>query len=88
MAEPKPLTLCPPANIDFASKSVPEATDFEDIYFSTDGGSEETRVIFHKACGLPERWTNTNYFAIGELGFGTGLNFLETLQLWLSLIHI
>lgn len=82
MADPKPLTLCPPANIEFGQKSAPEAPDFGDIYFSTDGGAEETRVIFHQACGLPERWRDLSYFAIGELGFGTGLNFLETVQLW------
>jgi len=85
MPEPQPLTLCPAAKIDkidFSKKSAPEATDFNDIYFSTDGGSEETKVIFHEACELPGRWHDRNYFAIGELGFGTGLNFLETLRLW------
>lgn len=84
MADPKPLTLCPPANIEFGQKSAPEARDFDDIYFSTDGGAEETRVIFHQACELPQRWQDRPYFAIGELGFGTGLNFLETLTLWQS----
>lgn len=82
MAEPQPLTLCPPAEIDFSSKTVPEATRFGDIYFSTDGGAQETRAIFLVACGLPDAWQNRDYFAIGELGFGTGLNFLETLRLW------
>jgi len=82
MPEPKPLTLCHPANIDFSVKAAPEAIDFNDIYFSTDGGAEETRAIFLQACGLPERWKDRSYFTIGELGFGTGLNFLETLELW------
>ena len=82
MPNPHPLTLCPAAKIDFSNKSAPEAIDYGDIYFSTDGGSEETKTIFLKACGLPERWADIPYFAIGELGFGTGLNFLETLQLW------
>ncbi len=82
MPDPRPLTLCPPANIDFSRKSAPEATDYGDIYFSTDGGAEETRTIFLQACGLPERWADKPYFTIGELGFGTGLNFLETLKIW------
>jgi len=56
--------------------------DFGDIYFSTDGGPEETRTVFLGACGLPERWQDSDYFAIGELGFGTGLNFLETMAAW------
>ncbi len=88
MSNPRPLTLCPPANIDFSNKSSPEAVDFGDIYFSTDGGSEETKTVFLEACGLPERWLETPYFVIGELGFGTGLNFLETLRLWGETVNI
>ncbi len=82
MSGHEPLTLCPPANIKFGLKASPEAVDFGDIYYSTDGGAEETRTVFHKACGLPERWNTNDSFTIGELGFGTGLNFLETLRLW------
>jgi len=82
MSPHSPLTLCPPAKIDFSQKPAPEATDFGDIYFSTDGGAQECRTVFLGACGLPEGWKGRGYFAIGELGFGTGLNFLETLKLW------
>ncbi len=32
--------------------------------------------------GLPERWSGSAVFVIGELGFGTGLNFLETWRAW------
>ncbi len=82
MPDPQPLTLCPRADIDFGTKNAPESKRFGDIYYSTDGGSEETKTVFLKACGLPERWRGRDYFTIGELGFGTGLNFLETLDLW------
>lgn len=82
MADPKPMTLCPPSDIDFGDKSAPESPRFGDIYFSTDGGSEETQAVFIKACGLPDAWQDCDIYTIGELGFGTGLNFLEVLQLW------
>ena len=31
---------------------------FGDVYFSRDGGLDETRHVFLKGCGLPERWQN------------------------------
>ncbi len=82
MSIPVPLTLCDPPKIDWSRDAAPAATGFNDIYFSTDGGLDEARSVFLKACGLPERWVGRDYFAIGELGFGTGLNFLATWQLW------
>ncbi len=55
---------------------------FGDIYFSRDGGLEETRAVFLAGCGLPERWRGRAHFAIGELGFGSGLNALTTWAEW------
>ncbi|MAK59675.1 MAG: hypothetical protein CMK09_01730 [Ponticaulis sp.] len=60
----------------------PVATGFDDVYYSVANGLEETRSVFLKACGLPERWQNRSVFTIAELGFGTGLNFLATIDLW------
>ncbi|RIJ24724.1 FAD-dependent oxidoreductase [Henriciella barbarensis] len=54
----------------------------DDIYFSRQSGLEETRLVFLKGCGLPDRWKGRGSFTIGELGFGTGLNFLAAWQLW------
>ena len=34
--------------------------------------------------GLPERWARQPHFSIAELGFGTGLNFLETWHVWVK----
>lgn len=53
-----------------------------DVYFSRHNGLEEARTVFMKACGLPERWQGRGRFTIGELGFGTGLNFLAVWQAW------
>ena len=39
-------------------------------------------MVFLEGCGLPENWQNAPCFTIAELGFGSGLNFLATWQLW------
>ena len=87
MANPRPLTRTPPANLDWSRPDTPAATAFGDIYFSTDGGLEETRAVFLEGCGLPERWQNQPCFTIAELGFGSGLNFLATWQYWTETAH-
>jgi len=58
------------------------AKSFGDIYFSTDGGLEETETVFLQGCGLPGRWQGQSRHVIGELGFGSGLNFLTSWKLW------
>lgn len=79
------MTRLPPKpELSWKEDGTPVADGFDDVYFSTDSGLEETRVVFLKACGLPERWSDVSGFTVGELGFGTGLNFLATVQLWLS----
>lgn len=82
MANPRPLTQTPPAELDWSHPGTPSASRFDDIYFSADGGLDETRTVFMEGCGLPERWKNQSIFTISELGFGSGLNFLAAWQLW------
>ncbi|PJE78502.1 tRNA 5-methylaminomethyl-2-thiouridine biosynthesis bifunctional protein MnmC [invertebrate metagenome] len=67
----------------------PSSTKFNDIYFSNDSGIEETRYVFLQHNHLKERFSALNEnnfpssnFVIGETGFGTGLNFLCTWQLF------
>lgn len=62
----------------------PFSTEFDDIYFSRDGGLEETEYVFMQQNGLPERWQGAGRFVIAETGFGTGLNFLTTALHWLQ----
>ena len=59
---------------------MPVSQAFEDVYFSRDGGIEETDYVFIKGNGLEERWQGRERFTIAELGFGTGLNFLVALK--------
>lgn len=82
MAKPRPLTRTPPAKLDWSRPGTPAASEFGDIYFSTDGGLDETRAVFIEGCGLPEGWSNQSCFTIAELGFGSGLNFLASWQIW------
>lgn len=65
----------------------PIAKRFDDGYFSRDGGRAESREVFLKGNDLPARLSQhaqsgTGDFTIAELGFGTGLNFFETVLLW------
>ncbi len=82
MPELKPLTATPPAKLDFSRRGTPASTEFDDIYFSVDGGLQECRDVYLRGCGLPERWQERDDFTIAELGFGTGLNFLAALDMW------
>ena len=82
MPAPKPLTQCDPPALDWSRPGTPAASDFGDIYFSIDGGLAETETVFLKACGLPEAWQDRGRFVIGELGFGSGLNFLAAWRMW------
>jgi len=57
---------------------------FDDIYFSTDNGIEETRYVFLQQNDLPAAWQQQSDFTILETGFGTGLNFFCVLDQWLQ----
>ncbi|MEM9576398.1 MAG: tRNA (5-methylaminomethyl-2-thiouridine)(34)-methyltransferase MnmD [Pseudomonadota bacterium] len=68
------------AEVTWRSGNVPVSTRFDDPYFSLQNGLEETRHVFLKGNLLPDRFRDG--FHIAELGFGTGLNFLATVQAW------
>jgi tRNA 5-methylaminomethyl-2-thiouridine biosynthesis bifunctional protein len=71
--------------IEFAAvdweAGAPRSIFFDDIYFSG-RGAEETRHVFLDGNGLERRLAAADRFALGELGFGSGLNFLSTWALW------
>ncbi len=63
---------------------VPYNTHFEDVYYSVEDGLEESRHVYLDGISLAElAQSNDSLVRIGELGFGTGLNFLATAQQWL-----
>ncbi len=82
------------ADIVWQENGAPYSSRFEDIYFSRQGGLDETEHVFINANHLCERWdaldrqnadTANSFqttFTIAELGFGTGLNFLCCWRAW------
>lgn len=67
--------------------ATPVAGDFGDVYFSRDQGPDETRHVFLDCNELPERWQQwqaSRAFVVGETGFGTGLNLLVAIQVFLQ----
>ena len=69
-----------PEDGDAPFSCAPRSLAFGDVYFSGDGPAE-TRHVFLAANALPARF-GAPRFSIGELGFGTGLNFLCAWDLW------
>ncbi len=65
----------------------PYSERFGDVYRSQSGGLAETRHVFLEGCGLPHAWRDADVFVVAETGFGTGLNFLATLDLWRRTRH-
>lgn len=55
---------------------------FDDPFYSTVDGRREVDHVFLAGNRLPERWREAEHFSIAELGFGTGLSFLQTWHIW------
>ncbi|MGJ3258550.1 MAG: FAD-dependent 5-carboxymethylaminomethyl-2-thiouridine(34) oxidoreductase MnmC [Rhodospirillales bacterium] len=72
----------PDPMIEIGDDGTPVSRVSGDVYFSRGGGIEETRHVFLNGIGAPEVWRGRRRFRIGELGFGTGLNFLVTWRDW------
>ncbi|WP_018861267.1 MULTISPECIES: tRNA (5-methylaminomethyl-2-thiouridine)(34)-methyltransferase MnmD [unclassified Thioalkalivibrio] len=60
----------------------PYAPQYQDAYFGSDDPRAEAREVFIEANDLPRRFASGGCFAVGETGFGTGLNILLALQEW------
>lgn len=63
---------------------MPYSEEFGDFYYSRADGRAECRHVFLGGNGLPTRFAVAPHFVICELGFGTGLNFIETWSAWES----
>ena len=70
-------------NLNWNDQGLPVSEQFDDVYFSKESGIDESRYVFVQNNDLPEGWNHkAGTFSIFETGFGTGLNFLVTWQLW------
>lgn len=73
------------SNLEWRDGNFPVSTQFDDPYYSVVDGRAETDHVFIKGNKLNERWPDMKSSTIAELGFGTGLNFLETVRQWQAL---
>ncbi len=58
--------------------------EYQDIYFSREGGLEEKKYVFLDANDAEVRFSSQENIRILELGFGAGLNFLATIEKWVQ----
>ncbi|MEP1536234.1 MAG: tRNA (5-methylaminomethyl-2-thiouridine)(34)-methyltransferase MnmD [Paracoccaceae bacterium] len=70
------------AKLEWRDGLVPVSTRFDDPYYSLENGLAETRHVFLDGNDLPARFVDG--FHVGELGFGTGLNFLAVVMAWIA----
>jgi tRNA 5-methylaminomethyl-2-thiouridine biosynthesis bifunctional protein len=77
-------SLCP-ANLNWDERGQPRAEAFDDVYFNTDSGIDESRHVFINPSQLQQRWQDhKGSFTLLETGFGTGLNFILTWLEWIA----
>ncbi|WNC73496.1 bifunctional tRNA (5-methylaminomethyl-2-thiouridine)(34)-methyltransferase MnmD/FAD-dependent 5-carboxymethylaminomethyl-2-thiouridine(34) oxidoreductase MnmC [Thalassotalea psychrophila] len=70
------------ANVSFNENGAPFSQEFDDIYFDSNQGCSQSVQVFIEANNIPQVWHehSEDTFVIVETGFGTGLNFLLTLD--------
>ena len=81
------MTEIKTANLQWDDHAAPRSGDYGDVYFSVDDGLRESEYVFLQHNQLAERFaalkdSPCSLFTIVETGFGTGLNFSLTVQLW------
>ena len=83
MSDNPSLTALNSPNLNWNDQGLPVSEQFDDVYFSKESGIDESRYVFVQNNNLPAAWNHkAGTFTIFETGFGTGLNFLVTWQLW------
>ncbi len=70
------------AKIGWTEEGAPRSERFGDLYYAQEDPLGEVAHVFVDGIGAPEVWSGAAHFVIGETGFGSGLNFLATWQLW------
>lgn len=72
--------------LSWSEDGLPRSTHFDDIYYSRQDALAESDHVFLKGCELTQLWSDPalagSTFTMGEIGFGGGLNFLQTWALW------
>lgn len=73
-----------PAIVEWGDDGVPRSPVFGDVFHSIAGARSQCEHVFIDGNELPKLWLRQDDSAIGELGFGSGLNFLVTAEAWLK----
>lgn len=75
-----------PARLQWSENGDLESLDYGDVYFQRGAGFAESDYVFLQHNRLQERFAHMMHggFSVAELGFGTGMNFLLTAQLFLQ----
>jgi len=79
-----PQSVFSNANLEWDGHGRPRSLTYGDIYFSGADPLGESTHVFLQGNALAERWRKLEqpHFIIGETGFGSGLNFLNSCRLW------
>ncbi len=69
------------STLSYQKNGAPYCQRFDDIYFDSESGTEQSDFVFIQKNQIKERLASSEEtFTVAETGFGTGLNFLLTLQ--------
>jgi tRNA 5-methylaminomethyl-2-thiouridine biosynthesis bifunctional protein len=71
-----------PADVAYDDDGTPRSARYGDVYHSAASGPGQARHVFLGGNGLPARWAARRAFAVLELGFGLGVNFVATWRAW------
>lgn len=74
------------ASLNWLDSGLPYSSRYDDVYYSRDDELAESQHVFIRANNLQQRWSDSGVdaqvFTIAELGFGSGLNFMQVARLW------
>ncbi len=73
------------ASISWLTSGLPYSNKYRDVYYSEEDELAESQHVFLNANKLGQRWAlekDADNFHIAEIGFGSGLNFLQVSKLW------
>lgn len=72
-----------PATVVWREDGTAVSDEFGDVFHSASGAAEQSRYVFIEGNDLPARWHRGEATRIGELGLGSGLNFLLSAEAFL-----
>ena len=75
--------LLQPARPTLDANGQPRSDHYQDIYYNPGAGFAESEHVFINGNRLHERIARARHLTIGEIGYGTGLNFIHTADTFL-----